>query len=109
MREACALQFNVGPSRDRSKRFAYRRRDNSLEFLAWRCAWGKGRYGPVKRVPLACALIRVADRVPRSQEIVRLLANPARGLGGGVRRPGLYPPKFEKFLPYGLDLSVSPV
>ena len=46
---------------------------------------------------------------PQSEKKVSSLANPFRGLGGGVRGRVEYPPKFEKFLPFGVELSVSPV
>jgi hypothetical protein len=89
---ACLVWYNgavvLGPSGPRANPSGLPCHRDSTKFLAWRWAWGKGRSAPVNRLPLACALIRVADGVPRSQEIVRLLANPARGLGGGVRRPG---------------------
>ena len=55
---------------------------------------GQGGRGYVG-VPLACALIREADRVPKSQEKVRSLANPFRGLGGGVRGRGRHPPSIN--------------
>ena len=37
--------------------------------------------------------------MPRSVQKEFALALGARGLGGGVRRPGLYPPKVEMFEP----------
>jgi hypothetical protein len=109
---ACLVWYNgavvLGPSSPRASPSGLPCHRDSTKFLAWRWAWGKGRYGPVKRVHLAFAVIRVADGVARSERKVSSLANPFRGLGGGVRGRGEYPSKgVEKFLPFGIDLSVS--
>ncbi len=66
---------------------------------------GFGVLGGASRVPPAIerycqkpTIFREADRVPRPCKLVSSLANPFRGLGGGVRRPGQKPGGTRKVL-----------